>query len=430
MMRTHTLIAAMAMLTLVGPRVQAQHLWWDLDGQQEGTCLYGNITVLATHRDIYYAGANWHPGGAAGGYCGIQHNTEKERRTIFSIWDTSPQLQPKTTEADPDTFFGRFGGEGEGGHTHMIWPWKVGENFQFFVQKQKGADGKSTDARYYVFDRATQRWRHSATINSPIGGQHCVETIGGGVNSFLENFSGKNKDIPKLALYSLWLGTSVDELKPLTKAGGDGIWGQLNDTYFLAEGAEKKLEAVFQAQEAKYGKPVFGREGQKLPPISAKPLAAELVKALKTLPRADAVQERSDEPRDDATYIVRSAKTRKGIVVGRDGGAQQLTLSKARVVWRLNRVGDYFQIINSANGLLLDGAADQATLRRANGGASQLWSFVKAGDAYYIRCKEADRVLDLKGGSEDDGTPILMWGLKKPPGDSNQIWMLTEVKKK
>ena len=113
-----------------------KHLAWDLEGRRNATCLYGTVTVLATHPAIYYCGANWHPGEPAGGYCGIQHNSEQERRTIFSIWDTSPQLHPRTTEADPDAVFGRFGGEGEGGHTHMLWPWKEGEPFQFFVHKQ------------------------------------------------------------------------------------------------------------------------------------------------------------------------------------------------------------------------------------------------------------------------------------------------------
>ena len=50
---------------------QAQHLWWNLEDQKEATCLYGEITVLATHHGIYYCGANWHPGEPAGGYCGI-----------------------------------------------------------------------------------------------------------------------------------------------------------------------------------------------------------------------------------------------------------------------------------------------------------------------------------------------------------------------
>ena len=232
---------------------------------------------------------NWHPGEPAGGYCGIQHNSEMERRTIFSIWDTSPTLHPKVTEADPRTPHNRFGGEGEGGHTHMVWPWNVGDTFQFFVHKQQGT-GDTTETRYYVYDRVQKRWIHSATISSPNGGKPSVATIGGSVNSFLENFAGKDKAIPKLALYRLWLGNSVDTMKCLTKAGGDGTWGEFHDCYFLAEGDPAALNDVFaQWKKKKYGRPVMGEKGKKLEPIFDIPLPKKVVMALKKLPRANEV---------------------------------------------------------------------------------------------------------------------------------------------
>ncbi len=182
-----------AMLLALCANATAQHLWWDLQGQKDATCLYGEITVLATHPAIYYCGANWHPGEPAGGYCGIQDNSEKERRTIFSVWDTSPELHPKVTAADAHTICNRFGGEGEGAHTHMLWDWKVGDTFQFFVEKTPGKEPNTTDARYYLFDPQQKKWLHSATINSPNGGKKSVATVGGGLNSFLENFAGKER---------------------------------------------------------------------------------------------------------------------------------------------------------------------------------------------------------------------------------------------
>jgi hypothetical protein len=276
----------LAQMLLLCASASAQHLWWNLQGQREATCLYGEITVLATHPAIYYCGANWHPGEPAGGYCGIQHNRSRERRTIFSIWDTSPQLHPKVTEADPQTIFGRFGGEGEGGHTHMLWPWNTNDTFQFFVQKQAGDDTNSTDARYYIFDRAPGKWRHSATISSPNGGKRSVATIGGGLNSFLENFLGRDREVPKLALYRLWLGSSVETMKCLTMARGDGIWGQLHGAYFLAEGDRPALDAVFSSLEPTYGKPVLGERGKPLEPIPDAPPPAAVVAGLKGLPRA------------------------------------------------------------------------------------------------------------------------------------------------
>ena len=281
----------MAAAFLLCAPASAQHLWWNLDGQRDATCLYGEITVLATHPAIYYCGANWHPGEPAGGYCGIQDNSTRERRTIFSIWDTSPQLHPRVTEADPDTVFGRFGGEGEGGHTHMLWPWTTNETFQFFVRKQPGSETNTTDARYYIYDRRAGKWRHSATITSPDGGKRSVATLGGGLNSFLENFLGRDRELPKLALYRLWLGSSVDGLKCLTIARGDGLWGQLHGAYFLAEGNRTALDAVFSALEKEYGKPVFGERGKRLDPIAATPVPAAVLAALKDLPRARQVKD-------------------------------------------------------------------------------------------------------------------------------------------
>ncbi|MGO9112264.1 MAG: DUF3472 domain-containing protein [Thermoguttaceae bacterium] len=288
-MRKMPLLFTALCLSLAASTAPAQHLWWNLDGQDEATCLYGEITVLATHTTIYYCGANWHPGEPAGGYCGIQHNGPDERRTIFSIWDTSAELHPKITAAGPKTVFGRFGGEGEGGHTHMLWPWKVGETFQFFVCKQRGLKPDSTACLYYVYDRDAKEWRHSATITNPNGGKKCVATLSGGMNSFLENFSGLDREVPKLALYRLWLGTSVDKMKCLTRAHGDGKWGELHGAYFLAEGDDSKLAAVFAELEPKYGKPDFGRKDKNLAPIPSVPLAPELVKALGSLPEAKAV---------------------------------------------------------------------------------------------------------------------------------------------
>jgi len=263
---------------------QAQHLWWNLEGQKEATCLYGEITVIATHPGIYYCGANWHPGEPAGGYCGIQHIAERERRTIFSVWDTTKTLHPKVTEADSKTTFNRFGGEGEGAHTHMIWNWKLEQKFQFFVQKQPGAEPNTTDTRYYIYDYANKKWLHSATVTSPNGGNNSVTTFGGGLNSFLENFEGKDKEAPKLALYRLWLGKNIPSLKFLTRSGGDGIWGQLHDSYFLAEGSKEELNAVFAKQEKNHGKLVFGKKGDKLEPIPDIPMPPKVAEALQNLP--------------------------------------------------------------------------------------------------------------------------------------------------
>jgi hypothetical protein len=171
----------------------------------------------------------------------------------------------------------------------MLWPWKLDETFQFFVQKSTGQHPDTTDARYYVYDRSQKKWLHSATINCPNGGKKSVATIGGGMNSFLENFTGQDRGAPKLAIYRLWLGTGPGELKCLRRAVGDGTWGELDDAYFLAAGSAAELDTTFAKLEKQYGKPVYGGKGKTLEPISNRPLSAKLVAELKGVPKADPV---------------------------------------------------------------------------------------------------------------------------------------------
>ena len=128
-----------------------------------------------------------------------------------------------------------------------------------------------------------------ATIHSPGGGKASVGTIGGGLNSFLENFSGRDRDVPRLALYRLWLGTSPSNMKCLREATGDGRWGQLHNAYFLAAGSDAELHATFATLEMQYGKPAFGGKGRKLEPISERALPDKVIEALKNLPQAAAV---------------------------------------------------------------------------------------------------------------------------------------------
>jgi len=284
------LLSAFAIVFRVCATAQAQHLWWDPGAEKNATCVYGQITVLATHSSTYYCGVNWHPGEAAGGYCGIQHNSGDEKRTIFSIWDTSPQLHPRVTFADEKTQHGRFGGEGEGGHTHMLWPWKIGETFEYYLTKSPG-ENDSTDVKYYVFDRSTGKWIHSATISCPNGGHAEIGNFsGGGMDAFLENFSGEDKQAPRLAIYRLWIGTKPDNLTEVIHAGGDGTWGTLHNCFFLGGGSMENLQAVFDKLEKDYGKPVIATKEKSPGPIAEEPIDKQVLSALKNLPTAPAAK--------------------------------------------------------------------------------------------------------------------------------------------
>ena len=293
--RKTVLYLCVLFLTALAPRpALGQHLWWDAGGDKKATCVYGQITVYATNPGTYYCGINWHPGEPAGGYCGIQHNDPRRKCTIFSIWDTSKDLHPTVTRADPATKHNRFGGEGEGGHTHLDLTWELGQTFEFYATKTPAKAEGLTDVAYYYLDRKTRKWTHEATIQTPAGGHESVANFSSGsMASFLENYTGKDKEVPRLATYRLWIGQSPAALKPLVKAGGDGTWGELNDCYFLAAGPDDALKAVYEKWEKDLGKPVVGIKGKKLPPLSAKALDPDLVKALQDLPVAATVRDPS-----------------------------------------------------------------------------------------------------------------------------------------
>lgn len=273
------------MCWLYCPAAQAQHLWWTPSRATNDRCVYGEITVLATHPGIYYCGCNWHPGEPAGGYCGIQDISTQERRTIFSVWDTSPTLHPKTTKVNPKTNSNRFRGEGEGAHTHMTWDWQVGGTFRFFIWKQPGTEPNTTDTQYFIHDDKQKEWRHCATITSPNGdarSKRSVATIGGGLNSFLENFTGRDRGVPKLALYRLWLGRDPHHLRCLTRATGDGTWGVLDNAYFLAEGGKTEVDALFARLKDRHGAAVYGGKRRKLA-ISDRSIAPTVLNGLHKL---------------------------------------------------------------------------------------------------------------------------------------------------
>jgi len=226
-------------------QASAQHLLWKpKDPAAKYTAIYGEIQVLNTGDTIYYCGCNWWPGNPAGGYTGIQDPGEGRHNMIFSIWDTSDSLHPRTTEAESRTVYSRFGGEGTGAHTHLDYNWTLGKTYRYYVTKEQDAKKENTLTKLYFEDDHLHKWVHEATISNPNDGHVSVETFGGMLNAFLENWSGKDREKPKLALYRLWVGNSPKDLVPVTDATGDGKWGVLNGSFFLAEGADADVDAL------------------------------------------------------------------------------------------------------------------------------------------------------------------------------------------
>jgi len=278
---------ALLALCCAAPSACAQHLLWHAPKSDKPyTAIYGEIEVVATNKTVYYCGCNWWPGNPAGGYTGIQDPGGGRHNMIFSIWDTSPTLHPSVVQADKATQFNRFGGEGTGAHTHLDYHWEVGKTYRYYATKTQDATGGYTFTRLYFFDGAHKAWVHEATIANPNNGKVSVTSFGGMLNAFLENWSGQEREKPKLALYRLWVGTNPHDLVNVTEATGDGKWGVFNDTFYLAEGDDEALGPAFAAVRGE-GRAVRGDPKRKdVIRVSARTLPAALVEQLDNLPVA------------------------------------------------------------------------------------------------------------------------------------------------
>jgi Domain of unknown function (DUF3472) len=221
----------------------AQHLRWrPADDQGSYRCIYGEIDVVSTAPTTYFCGCNWWPSAPAGGYTGIQDVDGRKHLMIFSVWDTAADLHSAPVErGDARAQLSRFGGEGEGGKTLLPYSWQLNRTYRFFIVKRQDEVNNRTLASAYFYDDFQDRWVYDATIASPNNGDKAVKGFGGDMNAFLENWSGADKNAPRLALYRLWVGTTPDDLVKVTDATGNGTWGTYGNSYFLASGNPQPL---------------------------------------------------------------------------------------------------------------------------------------------------------------------------------------------
>ena len=77
------------------------------------------------------------------GYFGIQVNSDKERRILFSIWSPFTTDDPKSIpdslkivllNKGKNVYTGEFGNEGSGGQSYLRFNWKADVTYKFLTQ--------------------------------------------------------------------------------------------------------------------------------------------------------------------------------------------------------------------------------------------------------------------------------------------------------
>ena len=200
------------------------HLKYPVADSIKTVSFYNEITVPAGFDPIhsYYMAC-----GFARGYFGIQVNSEKERRVIFSVWDAGNEAVDRNKVgaenrvvllAKGDSVITNdFGNEGTGGHSHFVYPWKTQTTYKFLVTALADSASQTTIYSGYFYLPEQEKWKLIASFSAPKDGKNLR-----GLYSFSENFVGINGQLERKALFgNQWI-----------QNGANGQWMELTEARF------------------------------------------------------------------------------------------------------------------------------------------------------------------------------------------------------
>lgn len=187
------------------------------EAKDEVEWFYLEVTPKTEPLWSYYMATGWHRG-----YFGMQVNSPVERRIIFSVWDAGSEAVDRGKVGDenrvklmgkgPGVNAGDFGNEGTGGHSHLVYPWKLGDTVHFLMRAE--AEGDKTIYTGWFRDSKKKTWRLVSSFRAPKDGKYLH-----GLYSFNENFGGQNGDERRVCEFGNgWVRTKSGKWIPLTTA--------------------------------------------------------------------------------------------------------------------------------------------------------------------------------------------------------------------
>ncbi len=202
------------------------HLRYPLADSIRAIGFYNELTVPKGYDHVH---SFYMANGFSRGYFGIQVNSEKERRVIFSVWDAGNEAVDRNKVAEEDkvkllakgdgVVANDFGNEGTGGHSHWVYDWKAGQTYQFMLTALPDSATQTTIYTGYFFVPELQRWKLIAAFRAPKDGKRLNNLY-----SFNENFVGSNGHLQRRAL----LGNQWVQQQ-------NGRWVSLTDAVFTTD---------------------------------------------------------------------------------------------------------------------------------------------------------------------------------------------------
>ncbi|GAA4304959.1 DUF3472 domain-containing protein [Compostibacter hankyongensis] len=212
-----------------GRRGPSVHLNYEMPGDADAEWFYNEVTVPAGN-DI--VGSYFMADGFAEGYFGMQVNSSRERRILFSVWSPFHTDDPSAIPADQKILLvkkgagvhaGEFGNEGSGGQSFLRYNWKANTTYRFLLHARPG-DNDHTRYTAWFYAPEQAHWQLIASFSRP----H-THTWLKHLHSFLENFSPDQGDITRKVLFTnQWVRDAAGKWTALTRARftGDNTAGK------------------------------------------------------------------------------------------------------------------------------------------------------------------------------------------------------------
>ena len=261
------------------------HLAYPVPKETQVEAFYCEMTALEDPLWTYYMACGWHRG-----YFGMQVNSPKERRIIFSVWDSGGEAADRGKVADDNrvkllakgagVFTGDFGNEGTGGHSHLKYGWATGARQRFLVTAKPEPPSHTVYSGYY-YHPEKKEWMLISSWRAPKEGGWLR-----GLYSFSENFGGANGHLQRKALYgNQWIRTSEGRWQEITTASFshdatgradrlDRFMGVEQGQFFLSHGG---FGPGFTRFGEKFTRPATGKapDDLRLPSLPVTPSASQ-----------------------------------------------------------------------------------------------------------------------------------------------------------
>lgn len=220
-----------------------ENFYWS----RRGPSCHLSYTIPAADKDYFYSeltvpvgedkvGTYFMANGFGEGYMGIQVNSNTERRVLFSVWDPENGQTTLVNKGEGVTA-GRFGGEGTGGQSFMVFNWKAGTTYKFLTRGKPDGTG-STVYTSWFFAPETGNWKLIATFTRPKTSKYLTNFHG-----FLENFIPDEGYIGRKAYWgNQWVRLT------------SGNWSEVTEFKFTVDATAKNKQRLDYAGGMEDGK--------------------------------------------------------------------------------------------------------------------------------------------------------------------------------